>query len=191
MKMERQHINTVPLSSLCVEENRPAVILSAGKPHFLVKGCFWDFRAAYKYKCAFVGSVQCWWNNRTFSCNKANSARQDCEHADYSVHICNKQITAAGSAWFSLILSWKSACTSSYSQQVAPKSSQESRNLLLSWFQVSWRQQMLIGRRGKRLWMFLSVISVLDSNIFEYLCLNFLLLCLQQSFWNVYKYHIV
>lgn len=73
---------------------------------------------------------------------------------------------------------WSSACTSSYSQQMAPELSQDSRNSLLSWFQVSWRQQMLIGRRRKRRWMFLSIMSILECNIFELLCLDFLLMCL-------------
>lgn len=74
---------------------------------------------------------------------------------------CNKHITAAGTAWFPLILPWTSSRTSSYPQQMALERSHESRNLLLSWFQVSWRQHIegFICRRKRRR-LFLFIISV-------------------------------
>lgn len=92
----------------------------------------------------------------------------------------NKHITAAGTAWFPLILPWTSSRTSSYPQQMALERSHESRNLLLSWFQVSWRQHIegFICRRKRRR-RFLFIIS--GS---EFYCLYILLYCVTSGSYH-------
>lgn len=122
----------------------------------------------------------CWMlcNNRMFSGNKDDQVRQSCTiiNAEHSGYSCNKHVIAACTLWFPLILSWKSSRSSSYAQQRAPELSHESRNLLLSWFQVVWRLHVEgFNCRRKRRRRLLFIISALE--LYN--------MCLQQSTWSL------